>query len=192
VKIAGEWYFGQHDGDEFRIFRLASGDAEPVASLSVANLHRPTLVRSNDGARLGALVRTRAGDWFLYPLDETYAPDWPLVVTREKLNGAPTACPDAASGWTVVSLVPPTRLDPSQDSSVLSFPDAPSARANGVRARILVRDGSVCVSELAASLGGRPERDSVLARSASLPADSVSLLLRDSKLERQLEFRCSL
>src|SRR5690606_8362103 len=99
-------------------------------------------------------------------------------------------CPEGASGWSVVSLVPPSRLDPGQDSNVLAFPDLPEMRASAVHARLLVRDGSVCVSELAAELAERGSASTIPPRSNAIPADSVSLRLREPRLERHLEFRC--
>jgi hypothetical protein len=192
VKVDGQWYYGQHDGDEFRIFTLTASGPELVVVLPVSSMQRATLVKSDDAASLGILVRTREGSWYLYPLDETHRPLWPLSVSREALNSAPVACGGDDPGWVVVEPLPLSRLDGAPDAAPIEFEsELSSFRANHVVAKVRVLDGRVCLEELSAVLSHKGERERLPQRSRALPGDAIPLLLRDDFLQRQLHFRCS-
>jgi hypothetical protein len=66
-----------------------------------------------------------------------------------------------------------------------------SFQARRVQAKVRIKDGGVCLAELAADLVHKGDRDALPSRSRSLPQDSVALILRDTVLNRQLHFRCS-
>lgn len=192
VKVDGQWYYGQHDGDEFRVFRLNPAGPSLVVVLPVSSNQRVTLVKSDDASSLGLLIRTRVGSWHLYPLDEEHQPLWPLTVPREALNAAPPVCDENAPGWVVRALLPLARLDGAPDAAPLEFePDLSSYRATRVVARVRVEEGRVCLSELAADLVQKAEREALPPRARALPPGGVPLTLRDTFLHRHLHFRCS-
>jgi hypothetical protein len=192
VKVDGQWYYGQHDGDEFRTFTLSASGPVLLATLPLTSTQRATLVKSDDGRSLGVLVRTRAGSWHLYPLDEAYHPRFPLTVSRQALNAPPTACSAGDSGWVVVAPLPLSRLDGAPDASPLQFEsELESFRTKRVVAKVRVKDGAVCLAELGAELSHDAQREALPKRSLALPRDSVPLVLRDPFLQRQLHFRCS-
>jgi hypothetical protein len=192
VKVSGEWYFGQHEGDEFRIIHLSSGGPERVASFDVSNMHRVSVVRSNDAARLGVWIRTLTGEWYLYPLDDRFVAGLPLFVSRQGLNQSPTRCEEGASGWTIVTRLPATRIDPGQDAEILSFPDHPGMQASAVRAKVLMRDGSICLSDLAATVSRKDNSDASFEHAKATSGEAVPLTLHDPTLGRQFVFRCAL
>lgn len=193
AKVEGQWYYGQHDGEEFRLFSLAASGPTLVAALRISSLARASVVKTDDGSRLGILVRTRAGNWFLYPLDDSFRPQFPLEVTREALNAPPAACAPDDSGWTAIAPLPLTRLDGAPDASLIQFePTLPGWRSGRVLGKVRIKDGGVCLMELAADLVRGGEREAAPMRSQDLASGTIPLALRDPVSKRQLFFRCSL
>jgi hypothetical protein len=197
VEVGGQWYYGQHDGDDFRVFRLAATGPVRAGSFPIEGMHHASVVRTFDASRLGILLRTRAGTWFVFPLsdddDAELRAQLPLSLSRDALNASPPRCGDDETGWLVVASTPLTRLDGGgKGGSITLVGSEAGLRASDLTAKVLVRDGALCVLELAALVTHKDAPESLPAPSPTLPRESVELLLHDPFSQRRLEFRCSL
>jgi hypothetical protein len=189
VKSDGQWHYGQHEGNEFRVFRLEPTGPVPLGTYAVDANHRASLVRSTDAMRLGILVRTRAGSFYVYPLRADASAEVPLSVSREQLNNTPPRCNVDSSGWLAVVPTPLTRLDGSSDNGFITFSGAfANWRAKGAVVKVVIRDGSACVVELGAEVAG----DNALSATTEIAnKGSVRLTVAEITSGRRLPFRCS-
>jgi hypothetical protein len=190
VQVAGRTYWGDHEGNQFRILRLDSGQAEPVASLPLSATHRGTLIRSSDNQRLALHVASQRGTWHIFPISESGTPEAPLDFSRERLNQQAPPCHPSAKGWLVSNWLPLTRLTPSAGGNVLEFHGAnETLRGTQVIAKLLLNQDKICVSALAAQAADDTE---VVSHAVELPPEAgVPLVFTDRRTNRRHEFRCT-
>ncbi len=191
AKVRDRLFVATREGGRLNVHTLTDGSFEEVARFPVGQGARASLIRTTDGERLGVLVHSMRGDWFVYPLDEELRPSDAIKVTREQLNAAPTACTDDDEGWLIGEELPLSRLSPGSSPNVLALGQPFERwRTRQVTAKVVVTEDSVCVTQLAAETSGDPNRTSG-ARTPVPNQARIPLTLTDRVRNRQIGFRCS-
>lgn len=191
VEVRNQWYFAAHEGSALHVYLTEQGKPRLWGRYPVSSGSKPTLIRTTDGEQLGILLRSRRGSWYIYPLNDEGRPQQPLTFTREILNQESGVCPAARQGWLVRAPLPLTRLSGANDVHVLDFAGLPDrTRAQAVLAKVVLNDGQLCVSQLAAQLASSQAWTAAPARQRPPVADSIPLTLTDRSSDTRYGFRC--
>jgi hypothetical protein len=189
--VGGAVYLALREGNQLLLHVVRAGQLERIAAFPVGQGTAVSLIRSSDGARLGVLVHSLRGDWYVYPLNEEFEPNAPLFVARDALNQAPKACTSEHSGWLVSAALPLSRVTKSDNQRALSFAGPYShLRTSDVVAKVVVSDGSVCVSELAATQRSSGRRGAET-NAGEASSKRIPLTVTDGALQGTVSFRCS-
>lgn len=194
VKTVGGFYLGEQEGERFRVYSAKGGRLERVADFPLPSVFKARLARSTDGQQLSVWIRSRTGDWYLYPLrleNGEVELDEPLVFDRTLLNQKAAPCDAGAEGWLVSHWLPLTRESASGSSSGLRFRGTPNGlRTSNAIAKVILNHQSVCVSALAAQT--QADRGTLRALGRQLPksGQTVPLVLSDRIHNVRAGFRC--
>jgi hypothetical protein len=191
--VRGSLHIGAQEGTRFDVLTVRDGGLQTVASFPVGLGARASVVRSSDGQQLGTLVHSGRGDWYLYPLDDDYTPDEPLVFKREQLMQTPPACTGSSTGWLIMKDLPVTSLNPPSRHFPLDLAEPYDRwRAARIAAKILASEDGLCVSELAAELAPSANAAAPSGAASEMPPSArIPLIATDPAGSRRIQFRCS-
>jgi hypothetical protein len=155
VRVGGHWYVGSQRPNAFRIYRVSEGALDLVQSYPQQGTDggRTQLVRSRSADALGILVKSRVSGWYTYPIDlATGEARAPSHLSPEELVSAPI-CDPGEQGWEVISEAPLSSVGGSSSNIALEF-SAPwrDAMPTQLEAKLLISEGKVCVTALAAQV----------------------------------------
>lgn len=191
VEVGNQWYFATHEGSALQVYVSEQGQPRLWGRYPVGSASKPLLIRTTDAEQLGILLRARRGAWYIYPLGDDGHPQQPLMFPRELLNEEAGVCPDVRQGWLVQAPLPLTRSSGGSDANVLDFAGSPArTRAQAVLAKVVLDDGQLCVSELAAQLASSQAWTRAPRRERPPVADSIPLTLTDRSSDTRYGFRC--